>query len=132
LRENPGKTEADFNELKALSDEMYLTQVRSDNAQSKKTVGIHDLEETDLFAVLAFDEAKAIADEAERKTTARRQNGFAALNKLTEVQRRRYILHTVNGLTVREIGDLEQVHFTSIHESLEAAQRKIKKFLQNG
>ena len=32
LRENPDKNEADFTELKSLSDEIYLKQVRAENA----------------------------------------------------------------------------------------------------
>ena len=45
LAENPNKTVADFESLKALSDEMYLQQDRSGNAQTKKNVSIHGIEE---------------------------------------------------------------------------------------
>ena len=40
LRDNPNKTEADFWELKALSDEIYLEQVRLETAQGNKTGSI--------------------------------------------------------------------------------------------
>lgn len=40
LRDNPDKTEADFLALKALSDEIYLEQVRLETAQGNKTVSM--------------------------------------------------------------------------------------------
>ena len=38
MRDNPGKTEADFMALKAVSDEIYLEQARLETAQGNKTV----------------------------------------------------------------------------------------------
>lgn len=66
LRENPGKTEADFLELKALSDEMYLDQVRMETAQGKKLVSLHGLEETDACATRPLDE-EYMEDEEKRR-----------------------------------------------------------------
>ena len=45
LKENPDKTEQDFAELKALSDEIYYEQDRAESAQTRKDVSIHGLEE---------------------------------------------------------------------------------------
>ena len=47
LKENPDKTEHDFAELKALSDQIYYEQDRAESAQTRKDVSIHGLE--DLF-----------------------------------------------------------------------------------
>lgn len=47
LKENPDKTEQDFAELKALSDEIYYEQDRAESAQTRKDVSIHGLEEMD-------------------------------------------------------------------------------------
>lgn len=44
LRDNPGKTKADFTALKALSDEIYYEQDRADSAQTRKDISIHGLE----------------------------------------------------------------------------------------
>lgn len=52
LRENPDKTEADFQALKRLSDEWYLEQVRSETAQGNKRVSLNDLEETEACATV--------------------------------------------------------------------------------
>ena len=44
LKENPDKTEHDFAELKALSDQIYYEQDRAESAQTRKDVSIHGLE----------------------------------------------------------------------------------------
>lgn len=41
LKENPDKTEQDFAELKALSDEIYYEQDRAESTQTRKDVSIH-------------------------------------------------------------------------------------------
>jgi len=128
LNENPQKKEADFTELKALSDEMFLEQVRSDNAISQKTVSFTALENT---AICAVPSAEILIVQAERKTE-RENIALAVLDKLTEVQRRRYILHNAKGLTMREIGEMEGVAHPSVVESLLAAEKKISKFLKSG
>ena len=125
LRENPGKSKADFTELKALSDEMYFRQDRSDNAQSKKTVSLHALEETALCASVSPEDTY-IGDET---TLHQMQKVKKALNKLTDIQRKRYLLYTVQGLSTWQIADLEGTNQKSVYESLQAAEKKIKKVL---
>jgi DNA-directed RNA polymerase specialized sigma24 family protein len=49
---------------------------------------------------------------------------------LTEVQRRRFLLHFFQGLSYRQIASREGVHFTSVHESIEAATAKLQKFFE--
>lgn len=56
LKENPDKTEHDFAELKALSDQIYYEQDRAESAQTRKDVSIHGLEETEHCATRALDE----------------------------------------------------------------------------
>ena len=56
LSENPEKTEEDFKKLKILSDEMYLEQVRTENAQTKKNVSLSELEETEECATNSLEE----------------------------------------------------------------------------
>ena len=52
LAENPGKTVQDFEELKILSDEIYFEKDRSENAQTKKNLSIHGIEETDRLSTI--------------------------------------------------------------------------------
>ena len=125
LRENPDRSEADFTELKALSDGIYLRQDRSDNAQSKKNVSIHSLEETGLCAVPSPEECYIGAEKkAEQLKKVRK-----ALSKLTEIQRKRYLLYAVQGLSTWQIAAMEGTNQKSVYESLQAAEKKIKKVL---
>jgi DNA-directed RNA polymerase specialized sigma24 family protein len=56
----------------------------------------------------------------------------AALDRLTEVQRRRYLLHHVDGMSLRQIADAEGVVHSKIQKSIEGAEKKIRKFLAEG
>ena len=132
LRENPGKTADDFAEIKALSDADYYERDRSGYRQTWKNVPFDGLENTDKFAAMSTEDefiskAEQIAETERRCVLA--QN---ALDKLTDIQRRRYLLHHVHGKSVREIADLEGAFFTSVHETLQAAEKKIKKVLAGG
>mgnify|MGYP007025263428 CR=1 FL=1 len=68
LRDNPNKTEADFWELKALSDEIYLEQVRLETAQGNKTVSMTELEDTIAHPAPSLDDSYIMADENRRIT----------------------------------------------------------------
>lgn len=50
--------------------------------------------------------------------------------KLTEVQRRRFILHIFGGVSTREIARREGVSHQSVCESLAWANKKLKKFFR--
>ena len=65
LRDNPDKTEADFLELKALSDEIYLELVRLETAQGNKTVSMTGLEDTVAYPAPSLDEAHGVFQAAE-------------------------------------------------------------------
>jgi len=131
LRENPDKTVADFTELKALSDADYYETDRSDYRQTWKNTPLETLLE-DEIAILS---APSVEDEfieheeheavyAKLKSTAR-----LAMDKLTETQRRRYLMYHVQGLTYREIGVAENTNHKSVEESILAAEKKIKKII---
>lgn len=129
LRANPGKTEQDFAEIKALSDDIYHQQVVDENRTSRLDVTMNGLEETEQLATVSLDvELIQKSDERNAMEAARR---LLDSGDLTEVQRRRFILHFFQGLSYREIGKLEGVHFTSVDESIDAAKRKLKKNFKN-
>jgi RNA polymerase sigma factor (sigma-70 family) len=132
LAENPGKTEADFRALKELSDADYFERDRLENAQTKKNSPLNELDDTALCeAPSPEDYLIGVIDSQEK--SKRRQERLAvanrALNKLTEIQRRRYLMYHVDDMTTREIAESEGTHFTTVHESLQAAEKKIKKVL---
>ena len=131
LAENPDMTEADFRKLKEYSDANYREQDRRDNAQTKKNSPFDALENADCCCEPSAE--YSIVDEPEEFDEARKRDALAeqALNKLTEVQRRRYLMHVVDGLTTREIAGIEGVNQSKISKSLAAAKKKIKKVLAN-
>ena len=131
LAENPRKTVQDFEMLKAWSDADYFAQDRQDNRQCKRNMSISDIDNpiSDMSLspeAILFDEADATERQVKRALLSE-----AALAKLTAVQRRRYLLYTVNGLTTRQIASAESANQKSVYESLQAAEKKINKFLKN-
>lgn len=126
LAENPDMTEDDFLKFKALSDTIYLEQVKAENAQTKKNIPIYPLEETEVCAVESIEE---YIEQQEEKTVLQDIQQFLDSDILTETQKRRFILYYFKGLTLFEIAELEDVHFTSVEESIKSSIKKIKKFL---
>jgi len=128
LEENPGKTEKDFEELKALSDEIYLEQDRTENAKTKKNISIYGIEETEACSTCPLDEEYLEMKDRRYAREAVRQ--LMDSGKLTEVQKRRFVLYYFKGLSIRQIAKQEDVFFTSVAESLNAATDKLKKFFE--
>ena len=132
LAENPGKTEADFCELKALSDGIYHKQDRAYNAQTKKNTPLDNVDEALLCLELSAEETLFdVLDAVEKQNQRQEQLSLAShvLDKLTDVQRKRYLLHVVDGLTTREIAAKEGVAQQVVNKSILAAKKKIKKVL---
>jgi DNA-directed RNA polymerase specialized sigma24 family protein len=128
LTENPGKTEQDFLELKALSDEIYHEQVINENRTSRLDISINGMEETEALATVSPDKTLSHKIDVENAMEAAKR--LLDSGDLTEVQRRRFLLHFFQGLSYRQIASREGVHFTSVHESIEAATAKLKKFFE--
>lgn len=122
LAANPDKTEKDFEELKALSDEIYYEQDRSENAQTKKNVSVHSLEETDKLSTLPLE------DEYIRRREEQLLEDIID-EHLTEKQARRIRLCIHHGLSSRKIAKLEGLHYRTIQDSLVLAKKKIEKYL---
>jgi len=134
MRENPTKTAADFEALKAMSDEDYYETDRSGYRQTWKNTSFNTLDEdeTVTFAVPSVEDTVIEQDEAEEAFANRQSLAARALDKLTEIQRRRYLLYHIKGLSTWQIAEREGANQKSIHESLQAAEKKIKKVLSEG
>ena len=128
LRENPDKTEADFQALKRLSDEWYLEQVRSETAQGNKRVSLNDLEETEACATRALDDEYIESEEKKRLVVA--VDKLFREGRMTEKQKRRFIQHYIRGLSLRQIAVKESVYFTSVAESLKRATDKLQRYFE--
>ena len=132
LLENPGKTAVDFAELKILSDEDYYKSDRSDYRQTWKNVQFDGLENTAEFSAPSTEDefigkAEILAESERRDVLAQR-----ALDRLTDIQRRRYLQHHVDGLSTWQIAEIEGTNQKSVYECLQAAEKKIKKVLSGG
>jgi len=96
IKQNPCKTEDDFRELKEISDSIYLEQVRAENVQTGKnihfngSVRVGDTRTQDEFLNEDIDVQEKSEKQKELLAISKR-----ALDKLTTVQRRRYLLHTM-------------------------------------
>ncbi|MGF7145901.1 DNA-directed RNA polymerase specialized sigma24 family protein [Anaerotaenia torta] len=125
LAENPGKTAQDFLELKALSDEIYHQQVTHENRTSRLDVNINGLEETEQLAAPPLDlDLIHKSDTRKAKEAAKR---LLDSGELTEIQRRRFILHFFQNVSLRQIAKKENVHQSAVWESLQWALKKLRK-----
>jgi len=131
LRENPDKAAADFEALKALSDDDYYESDRRDYRQTWKNTSFEALDEDELAIFAAPSAEETVIGQSETKAAYAKRQATAshALEKLTDTQRRRYQMYHVDGLTMRQIADIEGVLHSKIQKSLEAAERKIKKIV---
>ena len=135
LAANPGKTEADFLALKEFSDADYHNEVKATYRQTWKDMPNDGAQESLQNADISAEGAYFGGIEAfEENGLYQKQLNAACqiLDKLTEVQRRRYVMHRIDGLTTRQIADVEGCKQQSVVESLAGAEKKIKKVLARG
>lgn len=126
LSANPGKSAEDFAKIKALSDELYHEQVIVEHRTGRLDVTINGLEETEQLATVSID--TELIHKADTGKALKAAKLLLNSGKLTEVQRRRFMLHFFKGLSIRQIAELEQVDFRAVWESLHLATKKLKKF----
>jgi hypothetical protein len=130
LAENPKKAEIDFLILKELSNKIYLEQVRDENAQTKKNTSLSLLEEIDGCCTVSLENEYFAS--FDKKNEATFIDGITVLDAcLTKTQKRRYLIYHFQKKTMDEIADLEHVDKSFIFDSLEAAKKRIKRYLIN-
>ena len=131
LKENPGMTEEDFKYWKNWSDEDYLIADRKDTNEAKHTVSIHSIEATELVSIPSAEDIviEKLSRESERVYTMK--DAEAVLSKLTDIQRRRYLLYEVYGLSTPQIALSEGVSQYTVWESIDSAKKRIKKVLKS-
>ena len=130
LEENPGMTEEDFVYWKNWSDDDYCTIDRKDSIEAKHTVSIHSIEETELVSVPSAEDIVIEKLSRENQRVYTMKDAEAVLSKLTDIQRRRYLLYEVCGLSTPQIALSEGVSQYTVWESIDAAKKRIKKVLK--
>lgn len=133
LAENPGKTEQDFRELKALSDAIYLEQDRLEDAQSGKSrISIFEAEDAGLYATRPLDEewTERYIEIQNRRYAQQALHQLLQTGILTETQRRRFLLHVFKGMSTRQIARLDGTSHQAVSKSLNFAIAKLKGFFR--
>ena len=128
LRDNPDKKEADFLALKALSDEIYLEQVRLETAHGNKAVSMTELEDTIAHPAPSLDDRYITADENRRVKLA--VDKLFQCGRLTPKQKERFIRHFFDGVSLRKIASDEGVHFTSVDECIRRTVDKLRTYFK--
>jgi hypothetical protein len=129
LSENPHLTAEDFLRLKQFSDADYLAEANREKHQTRRQVDMGEHMDNLICSQFSPEELLIDAPEREQKQNMRVAEALHILDCLTDTQRKRYLLHHVNGLTTREIADSEGVTHQMIVKSILGAEKKIKKIL---
>lgn len=125
----PNFTKEDFMKLKEVSNKIYHEESKTDHYQTNYVKSsLDDSLDTDWLATESLEDDYF----GKMKRSKQKKKIWAAINtKLTDVQRRRFLLHALKGLTEREIAELDGVDRRAVHDSLEASRKKLQKILKN-
>jgi len=127
IRENPNKTEEDFLALKAISDEIYAHQERAQHSTTYRDVPLEGCREV---SVPSAEEAASHAQTLRELEKIQTQlENFLNSGLLTDIQRRRFQLYCIRGLSIRQIARAEGVRQFAVWKSLQLCQKKFQKFL---
>lgn len=102
--------------MKALSDEIYLEQVRLETAHGNKAVSMTGMEDILAHPAPSLDDSYIKADENCRVKLA--VDKLFQCGKLTLRQKERFVLHFFAGVSLRKIARDECVHFTLVDECI--------------
>lgn len=122
-------SEAEFQRWKIWSDKNYHQVDLTEHIYAINTLSMTDMSEA--ATATASAESVLICQQEQQEREQLRQVLLAGLDScLTEKQHRRLWRYIVDGQTVRQIADTENVKHPTIVESIAAAQKKIRKFLK--
>ena len=129
----------DFDRWKAFSNADFHDLDLGDWRASNGRLSLNDLTDEDVDPLPSVEDA-ADLDGSSAPDHRTIENAMAILSQcLTETQRRRYLMHARDGLTVRQIASQEQVDPMVVQRSIQASKKKYvnlfleirKKGLQN-
>ncbi len=129
LKDNPMHTKEDFRKFKDISDELYHNEDLADTRYRKKKLSIHTINEMEFSSKENILDKLVKSDDDDENKIKDTYNLLYGKN-LTELQKKRFIKHFYLNKTLREIAIEENVHFTSVQESIKGAVKKLKKFFE--
>ena len=103
-------------------------QIRSQRRQDRRHLDYMDFIDGLTAAAMSYPQEDA-ADLVIRMESYRQL--YAAINRLSTVQRRRLLLHLLDNLTYRQIADLEGVNQSAVGYSIKRALNQLYKHLTN-
>lgn len=121
----------EFQRWKKWSDGDYHKIDNAGAVFSRRTLSLQGLSEQ-IIAVQSPEEFLIMLQDQQERAELRRLLMEGVDSCLTQSQRRRLWLYYVDGLTVRQIAEAENVKHQSIAECLAAAKKKLQKYLENG
>jgi DNA-directed RNA polymerase specialized sigma24 family protein len=124
-----------FAEMKKISDEDYHEQKLHDYNTTRLDWNIEWAEQQGLCYAKSPEDiliARINAEEYARKRERQVRLAKKILEAMTEKQHTRYIMRKAYGLSAREIAEKEGTAQRTVMDSLEQAEKKIKKFLPEG
>ena len=133
LSDSPENTVEMFNKFKAVSDKLFYEWDREERTQAEEETPLEYVSEK--CAVPSAE--KSVIDrseEDEHEAYIKRKEEMtarvpSALDRLTDTQRRRYVLHHHDGLSIRRIAEIEGVFHKAVADSITQAQKKIEKII---
>lgn len=128
LRQNPGMSHEDFLFWKNWSDEDYKEELRAETEDKRYVVSIHELEETRAVCIPSAEDAYVEIDSRTQIKSFTKKDAKRFLATLTKIQRRRFWMREVNGLSFRRIAEIEGSEVYAIEKSVRFIKRKIEKF----
>lgn len=133
LAESPNNTAEMFMQLKKASDKLFQDEDNAGSRRAKMELPLFDWSDKYVSETLEEQFFNTHDDKNKRAYQERRKQMLTlvpeVLNRLTETQRRRFLLHKVKKLTTRKIAEIDGVTQQSVFESICGAEKKIEKFL---
>lgn len=120
----------DFDAWKARLTEEALEYRRHDDLTTRENVSIENLLETDLVCEESVEDEYLRLEEERQALPKTMEVALDILDVLTPKQRSRYIQSKVYGKSVRDIAAEEGSDWTSVWESINAAEKRIEKELK--
>ena len=134
LKDSPHNTPEMFRLIKRESDKLYQKEDIAEGERGKNELPLLDWSEKSASKTLEEQCFDSSDDEIRKAYLKRRRQMLAlvpaALETMTENQRRRFCLHKAEKLTTRKIAAIERVSQASVHESICGAEKKIENFLK--
>ena len=114
---------------KQLTDDAH-EYFNKDKRETRENVSIENLLETDLVCDESVEEEYLRAEEERQALPKTMKEALGILDVLTPKQRSRYIQSKAYGKSVRDIAAEEGSDWTSVWESINAAEKRIEKELK--